>query len=155
MFHMSKKRSDISTLLKLLSVDAKSAVLLRVPSLTKIKVRIFTLIHFSKWLCLIHGQLAMSLQREKVGHMQIPIFLSLRHSTMVSFILSATFSATEIPPWRDSAKCQLLRLYSQFSFTKILKALQVLIFAAFWWNVQRQLFKNIFLYRCFFNIDYR
>ena len=155
MFLMSKKRSDISTLLKLLSVDAKSAVLLKVSLLSKVEVRIFALIHFSKWLCLIHGQLAMSLRREKIDHMQIPMFLSLRYSTMVSFILSATFSATEIAPWRDSAKCQLLHLYPQFSFTRILKALQVLIFAAFWRNVQRQLFKNIFLYRCFFNIDYR
>ena len=42
---------------------------------------------------------------------------------MVSFILSTTFSVTEIPPQSDSAKNQLLRLYSQFSFTKILKAL--------------------------------
>ena len=42
---------------------------------------------------------------------------------MVSFILSTTFTVTEIPPQRDSAKSQLLRLYSQFSFTKILKAL--------------------------------
>ena len=42
---------------------------------------------------------------------------------MVSFILSTTFSVTEMPPQRDSTKSQLLRLYSQFSFTKILKAL--------------------------------
>ena len=42
---------------------------------------------------------------------------------MVSFILSTTFSVTEILPQKDSAKSQLLRLYSQFSFTKILKAL--------------------------------
>ena len=37
---------------------------------------------------------------------------------MVSFILSTTFSVTEIPPRRDSAKYQKLYLYSQFSFTK-------------------------------------
>ena len=42
---------------------------------------------------------------------------------MVSFILSTTFFDTEIPPQRDSAKSQSLRLYSQFSFSKILKAL--------------------------------
>ena len=42
---------------------------------------------------------------------------------MVSFILSTTFSVTEITLQRDSAKSQLLRLYSQFSFTKILKTL--------------------------------
>ena len=42
---------------------------------------------------------------------------------MVSFILSTTFSVTEVPLQRDSAKSQLLRFYSQFSFTKILKGL--------------------------------
>ena len=52
------------------------------------------------------------------------MFLSLRYSTVVSFILSTTFSITEIPPQRDSVKSQLLHLYSQFSFTKILKALR-------------------------------
>ena len=43
---------------------------------------------------------------------------------MVSFILSTTFFDTEISHQRDLAKSQLLRLYSQFSFTKILKALR-------------------------------
>ena len=42
---------------------------------------------------------------------------------MLSFILSTTFSVTEILPQRSSAKIQLLRLYSQFSFAKMLKAL--------------------------------
>ena len=42
---------------------------------------------------------------------------------MISYILSTTFSVTEIPPQRYSVKSQLLRRYSQFSFTKILKAL--------------------------------
>ena len=41
---------------------------------------------------------------------------------MVSFILSTTFSVTKIRPQRDSAKSQLLRLYSQLPSTKILKA---------------------------------
>ena len=41
---------------------------------------------------------------------------------MVSFVLSNTFFVTEIPLQIDSAKNQLLRLYSQSSFTKILKA---------------------------------
>ena len=40
---------------------------------------------------------------------------------MISFILSITFSVTENPPQRDSAKSQLLRLHSQSSFIKILK----------------------------------
>ena len=39
----------------------------------------------------------------------------------ISFILSTIFSVTKIPPRRDSAKCQLSRLYTQFSSTKILK----------------------------------
>ena len=30
---------------------------------------------------------------------------------MVSFFLSTTFSVTEIPPWGDSAKCQLLQIF--------------------------------------------
>ena len=42
---------------------------------------------------------------------------------MVSFILSTTFSVTKISSRRDSAKSQLLSLYSQFLFSKILKAL--------------------------------
>ena len=58
-------RSDILTLLTLLSADAKSAVLLMVPSLIKVQVRNFPLLHFSKWLCLVHGRLAMSLRRVK------------------------------------------------------------------------------------------
>ena len=54
---------------------------------------------------------------------------------MVSFILSTTFSVTEIPHQKDSAKSQLLRLYSQYSFTKILKALHTgLIFTTCWRN---------------------
>ena len=47
---------------------------------------------------------------------------------MVSFIFSTTFSVREILPRRDSTECQMLGLYSQFSFYKMLKALQVLIF---------------------------
>ena len=42
---------------------------------------------------------------------------------MVSFILSTTLFITKILHQRDSAKSQLLRLYSQFSLIKILKAL--------------------------------
>ena len=124
----NSSRSDILILLTLLSTD----VLLRVPSLTKVEVRNFALPHFPKWTtCYV------SAMREKVGHIQMPMFLSLRYSTMVSFILSTTFSVTEIHPRRDSAKCQLLRLYSQFSFKKKLKLLQFLIFIAFWRNVPR------------------
>ena len=49
----------------MLSADAKSALLLRVPSLIKVEVRNFPLLHFPRWLCLVHGQLAMSLRRVK------------------------------------------------------------------------------------------
>ena len=52
----------------------------------------------------------------------MPMFLSLRYSTRVRFILGSAFSVDEIAPKGDSAKCQLLRLYSQFSWTKILNA---------------------------------
>ena len=119
-------RSDISTLLTLLSADAKSAVLCvlrRVPSLTKVEVRNFPLLHFPRLICLIHGQLHVSAMCEKVCHIWMPMFLSPQYSTMVSFILSNTLSVTEIPPQKDSAKSQSLRLYFQFSITKILKAL--------------------------------
>ena len=112
-------RSGILTLLTLLSADAKSPVLLRVSSLTKVWSTQFSVATICKWLCLVHQQLAMRLWHVK------------------SFILSTSFSVTEIPPWRVSAKCQLLCLYSQFSLTKILKAIQVLIFTAFWGNVSR------------------
>ena len=58
-----------------------------------------------------------------VGHMSMPMLLSFQNSAMASFILSTTLSVTAISPRWDSAKCQLLRLYFQFSFSKILKAL--------------------------------
>ena len=61
----NSSRSDILTLLTLLSVDAKSTVILRVSSLTKVPVRNFRLLHFPKWLCLIQGELAMTLRRVK------------------------------------------------------------------------------------------
>ena len=61
----NKSRSGILTLLTLLSANAKSTVRLRFPSLTKVEVRNFPLLHFSKWHCLILGQLAKSLGREK------------------------------------------------------------------------------------------
>ena len=109
----------------------------------------------------------------------MPMFLSLRYSTFASFIVSTTFSIIEIPPQRDSAKSQLLRLYSQFSFTKILKALHAglniysileesprALLKAFLIDVERltllrrfqdvifeHIFSNIFLYRYFFNIS--
>ena len=61
----SKSKSDILTLLTLLSADAKLPILLRVPPLTNVKVCNFLLLHFPKWLSLVHGQIAMSLRRLK------------------------------------------------------------------------------------------
>ena len=110
----------------------------------------------------------------------MPMFLSLRYSTMINFILSTTFSVTEMLPQRDSGKSQLLRLYSQFSFTKILKALHTgfniynileelpkALLKMFLIDVNSltlpirpqdvifdNIFKNAFLCRCFFNIGY-
>ena len=52
-------RSDILTLLTLLSADGKWAVFLNVPSLTKVEVHNFVLLFFPRWFCLMHGQLAM------------------------------------------------------------------------------------------------
>ena len=56
---------NIINILTLLSADAKSAILLRVPSLTKVEVRNFPLLYFPRWFCLVNGQLAMSLRRVK------------------------------------------------------------------------------------------
>ena len=58
----NSRRSHILTLLTLLSADAKLTVILRVPWLTKVHLRNFPLLHFPKWLCLVHEQLAMSLR---------------------------------------------------------------------------------------------
>ena len=58
----NSSRLDILTLLILLSADGKSPVLLSVPSLAKVEVRNFLLLHFPKWLCLVDGQLMMSLR---------------------------------------------------------------------------------------------
>ena len=55
-------RKDILTLLTLLSADAKSAIVLIILSLTKVKIRNFSLLHVPRWICLIHGQLIMSLR---------------------------------------------------------------------------------------------
>ena len=56
-------RSDILTLLALMSADAKSAEPQRVSSLTKVEVHNFLLLHFPKWFCLGHGQFFMPLWR--------------------------------------------------------------------------------------------
>ena len=55
-----KKVKHMLTLLTLLSVNAKSTVLLKVLSLTKVQVHNFPLLYFPKWLYLVYRQLAMS-----------------------------------------------------------------------------------------------
>ena len=59
----NSSRSNILILLTLLSAVTKLAVLLRVLPLTKVQLRNFPLLHFTKWLCLVLGQLAMPLRR--------------------------------------------------------------------------------------------
>ena len=59
------RKSDISTPLTLPSADAKSAVFLRVPSLTKVQVRNFSFLHFPRWSCLIHVEFDMYLRHVK------------------------------------------------------------------------------------------
>ena len=80
---------------------------------------------------MVHGQLAMSLRRMKTSVICKCQFFDIQQSS----VLSTTFSVTEISPRRDPAKRQLPRLHSQFSFTKMLKAPQVLTFTAIWSNL--------------------
>ena len=130
-------RSDILILLTLLSVDAKSVVL-RVPSLTKVKVRNFSLLHFPKWFCLVDGQIAMSLVRVKClpfVNANVSVVLIYNNGQLYRRYYFTCYRNS--PLTRFSYVSMLLRLYSQFSFTKILKALHVLIFKAFWRNVGR------------------
>ena len=84
----------IINILILLSADAKSAILLRVPSLTKAEVRNFPLQHFPIWFCLVNGQLDMSLRRVN----QCFCLFNIQQWSVLSFILSTTFSITEILP---------------------------------------------------------
>ena len=60
-------KSDTLKLFTLLSADAKSAVVVRVPSSTKVEGCSFSSLHFPKWLCLIHGY--VSAKCGKVGDM--------------------------------------------------------------------------------------
>ena len=112
-------RSDVLTLLTLLTADAESAVLLQVPSLIKVEVHNFMLLHFPRWLCLIHGQPAMSLRRVKwsvIYKWQCFYLYDIQQWSVSSWVLLS--SPQKSPLRRESAKCQLLLLYSQLSFTK-------------------------------------
>ena len=56
---------NMINILTLLSADAKSAILLRVPSLTKFEWHNFLMLNFPRWFCLVNGQLSVSLRRVK------------------------------------------------------------------------------------------
>ena len=129
---------DISTLLTLPSANVKSAVFLRIPSLAKVQIHNFLLLHFprSNLICIYNMWKGWSI---------CICQLSLWHSQTVSFFW-IIFFVTEAPPsplhpWRDLAQCELLRLHFQFSFNKLLKALQFFVFITFWRNVLRSLQK--------------
>ena len=95
--------------------------------------------YFPKWLCLVHGKLAVPLrhlERCIICKCQCFCLFDIQHNGQ--FYLKYYFLRHRNPPWRDSARYQLLRLYSQFPFIKVLKALQVLMVTAFWRNVSRQ-----------------
>ena len=59
--YKNPSRSDVLVLLTLVGADAKSAGFFRAPLVTKAELHNFPLLHFPRWLCLLHDQLAMSL----------------------------------------------------------------------------------------------
>ena len=102
----------------MLSDDAKSAVLLKVLSLTKVEVLNFSLLQFPAWLCLVHGQLAMSLRRAKMSiicKFQCFCLFYIQKWSVLSKHYFLHHINTPLPTLRDSAKCQLLNLDSHFS----------------------------------------
>ena len=124
-------RPDILTLLTLLSTDVKSAVLLTVPSLTKVELRNIPLLHFPKCLQIPKWFIDNLLCLCDVWKGQSYVNTNVSVSSIFNngqFYLKYYLLRRRISPSKSSAKLQLLRLYSQFSFIKILKALQILIF---------------------------
>ena len=123
--------SDILTLTTLPSARVKSAVFQRVPSLNKVQVRNFSLLRFPRLLCLIRGQFNMYLWLVKMSIIckcQSFCLFDIQNRSVfcyVPFSLSQKFLAR-----RNSAQCELLCLYFQFSFTKIRKALQFFVFSS-------------------------
>ena len=118
----------IVNVLTLLSADMKSAILLRVPSLTRVEERNFRLLHFPRLFCLVNGQLSMSLRRVKrsvICKFQCFWLFNINNG---QFYLKCNFlhHRNPLPPLKDSAKCQLPRLRSHF-FTKMLQPLQLFI----------------------------
>ena len=135
--------SDILTLTTLPSARVKSAVFQRVPSLNKVQVRNFSLLHVPRLLCLIRGQFNMYLwlvKRSIICECQLFCIFDIQNRSVfcyVPFSLSQKFLAR-----RNSAQCELLCLYFQFSFTKIRKALQFFVFSSPLTPIQRTLRKQ-------------
>ena len=133
-----KKRKQIKyfNIINIAKWWCESAVLLRFPSLTKVEVGNFPLLHFPRWLCLVREQLDMSLRHvEKSVQCKYQCFCHFdiqKWSVLSSVLLSPTqkFSLR-----RNLATSIAASLFS--IFTKILKALQILLFIAFWRNVPR------------------
>ena len=126
--------SVISPLLTLLSAHAESAVVLKVLSLTKVEVPNFSLLLFSILLCLIHGQVSVTLQsmkRSVICECQCFFVSSIIKNGKLylkyHLLCHSNFLFEQIQ----------LSLYSQFSLTKILEVLQLFIFVRFWSNVLR------------------
>ena len=137
---INSSRSDILTLLTLLSADVKSTVLLRIPSLTKVELCNFQLLHFPKCFQVPKCFMDNALYLCNIWKGRSWVNANVSVSSIFNndqFYLRYYFLRQRTPPRKDSAKSQLLRLYSKFSFIKVLKALQVLIFTTFWRNVTR------------------
>ena len=83
---ISPFRSDILTLLKLLGDYAKLAVLLGVlSSFVKVELHSIPLLRFPKYFQMVYGQLDVSATCEKVVRMQVSVFLSVRHLSILSY----------------------------------------------------------------------
>ena len=69
------------------------------------------------------------------------MFLPLWYSKMIGFSQVPVSLLQKFPPQRDSVMYELLSLYFQFWFTKILKALQFSVFIIFWRNLPKTVLK--------------
>ena len=124
--------SDILTLTRLPSACVKSAVFQRVPSLNKVQVRNFSLLRFPRLLCLIRGQFNMYSWLVKMSIIckcQLFGLFDIQNRSVFCYVpFSLSFSL--FLARRNSAQCELLCLYFQFSFTKIRKGLQFFVFSS-------------------------
>ena len=124
---------SIINILTLLSADAKSDILVRVPSLTKAEVRNFPLIHFPRWFCLVNGQLFMSLQRVKrsvIRKIQCFCLFDIQQWSVLSQVLLSPSQKSPLnPSLKRFSKVSVATSTLSF-FTKMLKPLQFVIFVA-------------------------